>query len=166
MRNARRQTKRWTPQQDGFLRIFYRSYETPWVALILDRSCAQITARASKLRLKKGSRRLWKGRRGPHDAFPRFLRGEVPGATFRRGLQVCIRTNEGVLHVQRACPFRRVFSEPDYPSPPKSEYRCSLVGIPCSPWEPGTPDAEYPNHPPLKCPLDQRQIVVTLEDLQ
>lgn len=69
-RSARTTINRaWTKEEISFMKKFYTKFETAWCARQLGRSTNSILHKAFELSLKKANPSVWKGNRGPANAF-------------------------------------------------------------------------------------------------
>ena len=72
-RPARRKaTRPWSPSECAFMRKYYRSHETKWVARQMGRTVYSVRYKAVDLNIKKSKPSVWKGNKGPKTAFKRF----------------------------------------------------------------------------------------------
>lgn len=71
-RAAHKVNRQWTRQEISFMRKYYRKFETAWCARQLRRSVYSIRYKAVDLSLKKANPSVWKGNKGPSNAFKSF----------------------------------------------------------------------------------------------
>lgn len=83
-RFATRNAKPWTKEEIAFMRKFYRTYETAWIARQLGRSVYSVRYKAVDLNIKKASPSVWRGNRGASNAFRRFAPNRTSGTPRRR----------------------------------------------------------------------------------
>ncbi len=66
---GRKASRQWTRQEISFMRKWYRRYETSWVARQLGRTVYSIRYKAVDLQIRKANPSVWKGQKGPANAF-------------------------------------------------------------------------------------------------
>ena len=71
-RAATKVNRQWTKQEISFMRKYYRKFETAWCARQLRRSVYSVRYKAVDLSLKKANPSVWKGNKGPSNAFKSF----------------------------------------------------------------------------------------------
>ena len=59
----------WTREEIAFMRAWYRRHETSWVARQLGRTVYSVRYKAVDLGIRKANPSVWKGQRGPVNAF-------------------------------------------------------------------------------------------------
>ena len=82
-RTARKVSRPWSREEMAFMRKYYRRYETAWVARQLGRTVYSVRYKAVDLSLKKASPSVWRGNRGPANAFKKAY-GSTTRKTTRR----------------------------------------------------------------------------------
>ena len=65
--------REWTPVEVRFLRRHYRNYETRWLARQLRRTVNAVQLKARSISLCKAHSTVWRGNRGPRNAFKEFV---------------------------------------------------------------------------------------------
>lgn len=65
--------REWTPWETRFLRKYYRNYETRWLARQLGRTVNAVQQKGRSLSLCKAHPTVWRGNRGPWNAFKEFV---------------------------------------------------------------------------------------------
>ncbi|MFQ5452935.1 MAG: hypothetical protein ACE5D6_01960 [Candidatus Zixiibacteriota bacterium] len=85
-RSSRKVSCPWTKEEISFMRKYYRRFETAWVARQLGRTVYSIRYKAVDLCIRKASPSVWKGNRGPVNAFkkPRTVGKTTRTATRRK----------------------------------------------------------------------------------
>ncbi|HOP05886.1 MAG TPA: hypothetical protein PLF13_01205 [candidate division Zixibacteria bacterium] len=68
-RKTRRVARPWTREEIAFMRKYYRKYETTWCARQLGRTVYSVRYKAVDLNIQKASPSVWRGNRGPANAF-------------------------------------------------------------------------------------------------
>ncbi len=68
-RTVRKVARPWTREEMSFMRKYYRRYETAWCARQLGRTVYSVRYKAVDLSLKKASPSVWRGNKGPANAF-------------------------------------------------------------------------------------------------
>ena len=68
-KTSRRVARPWSRQEIVFMRKFYKKFETAWVARQLGRTIYSIRYKAVDLNIKKSSPTVWRGNKGPANAF-------------------------------------------------------------------------------------------------
>ena len=68
-RKTRRVARPWTREEIAFMRKYYRKYETTWCARQLGRTVYSVRYKAVDLNIQKASPSVWRGNRGPVNAF-------------------------------------------------------------------------------------------------
>jgi len=66
---GRKYARQWTREEIAFMRKFYRTYETTWIARQLGRTVYSVRYKAVDLHLKKANPSVWRGNRGQANAF-------------------------------------------------------------------------------------------------
>lgn len=66
---TRKVARPWTREEMAFMRKWYRRYETAWVARQLGRTVYSVRYKAVDLNLKKANPSVWRGNKGPSNAF-------------------------------------------------------------------------------------------------
>ncbi len=66
--------REWTLVEVRFLRKHYRNYETRWLARQLGRTVPAVQRKARSLSLCKAHPTVWRGNRGPRNAFKEFVK--------------------------------------------------------------------------------------------
>lgn len=66
---SRKISRPWSREEIAFMRKFYRSYETAWVARQLGRTVYSVRYKAVDLHIRKASPSIWKGNVGSPNAF-------------------------------------------------------------------------------------------------
>ena len=69
VRRSRKACRPWTREEISFMRKWYRRYETSWVARQLGRTVYSVRYKAVDLRIRKANPSVWKGQKGPANAF-------------------------------------------------------------------------------------------------
>ncbi len=85
---SRKVSRPWTRAEMSFMRKYYRKFETAWCARQLGRTVYSVRYKAVDLSLKKASPSVWRGNKGPANAFKAFGKSTRPTArkaTARRG---------------------------------------------------------------------------------
>lgn len=59
----------WSRQEIAFMRKFYKKFETAWVARQLGRTVYSVRYKAVDLSIKKANPTVWRGNKGPANAF-------------------------------------------------------------------------------------------------
>lgn len=84
MRNAAHKASRpWTTGECSFMRKYYRKFETAWCARQLGRTVYSVRYKAVDLSIKKASPSIWKGNKGPTNAFRSFGKSTTRKVTRR-----------------------------------------------------------------------------------
>ncbi len=65
----------WSREEVAFMRKFYRTYETSWIARQLGRSVYSVRYKAVDLNIKKANPSVWRGNTGNTNAFRQFAPG-------------------------------------------------------------------------------------------
>jgi len=68
-RSASKVNRPWTREEVAFMRKYYRKFETAWCARQLGRSVYSVRYKAVDLSIKKASPSVWRGNKGPQNAF-------------------------------------------------------------------------------------------------
>ena len=68
-RTTRKVSRPWTREEVSFMRKYYRRFETAWCARQLGRTVYSIRYKAVDLHIKKANPSVWKGNKGPANAF-------------------------------------------------------------------------------------------------
>jgi len=68
-RKATRVARPWTREEIAFMRKYYRKFETTWIARQLRRTVYSVRYKAVDLNIQKASPSVWRGNRGPVNAF-------------------------------------------------------------------------------------------------
>ena len=66
---SRKACRPWSREEISFMRKWYRRYETSWVARQLGRTVYSIRYKAVDLQIRKANPSVWKGQKGPANAF-------------------------------------------------------------------------------------------------
>ncbi|KAA3631809.1 MAG: hypothetical protein DWP97_12240 [Calditrichaeota bacterium] len=82
-RVARKVSRPWSREEMSFMRKYYRRFETAWVARQLGRTVYSVRYKAVDLSLKKASPSVWRGNKGPANAFKKAY-GSTARKTTRR----------------------------------------------------------------------------------
>jgi len=69
VRRSRKCCRQWSREEIAFMRKWYRRYETAWVARQLGRSVYSVRYKAVDLNIRKAKPSIWKGQKGPINAF-------------------------------------------------------------------------------------------------
>jgi len=69
VRRTRKACRPWSREEVAFMRKWYRRYETAWVARQLGRSVYSVRYKAVDLSIRKANPSVWKGQKGPSNAF-------------------------------------------------------------------------------------------------
>lgn len=69
VRRSRKACRPWSREEVAFMRKWYRRYETSWVARQLGRSVYSVRYKAVDLAIRKAKPSIWKGQKGPSNAF-------------------------------------------------------------------------------------------------
>lgn len=69
VRRTRKACRQWSREEVAFMRKWYRRYETAWVARQLGRSVYSVRYKAVDLNIRKAKPSIWKGQKGPQNAF-------------------------------------------------------------------------------------------------
>lgn len=69
VRRTRKACRPWSREEVSFMRKWYRRYETAWVARQLGRSVYSVRYKAVDLSIRKANPSVWKGQKGPSNAF-------------------------------------------------------------------------------------------------
>ena len=83
-RTTFRNARPWTREEIAFMRKFYRTYETAWVARQLGRTVYSVRYKAVDLNIKKASPSVWRGNTGNKNAFYSFAPGHRRTGTTRK----------------------------------------------------------------------------------
>lgn len=111
-RTVRKVNRPWTREEIAFMRKYYRKFETAWCARQLGRSVYSVRYKAVDLSLKKANPSVWKGNKGPANAFKSFGGSRRPSrrvATPRRRTTRTrtYRANSRRRTARKAAPRRR-----------------------------------------------------------
>ncbi len=68
----RKVSRPWTRAEMSFMRKYYRRFETAWCARQLGRTVYSVRYKAVDLSLKKASPSVWRGNKGPSNAFKAY----------------------------------------------------------------------------------------------
>lgn len=71
-RSASKVNRPWTREEIAFMRKYYRKFETAWCARQLGRSVYSVRYKAVDLSIKKANPSVWRGNKGPANAFKSF----------------------------------------------------------------------------------------------
>lgn len=71
-RSASKVNRPWTREEVAFMRKYYRKFETAWCARQLGRSVYSVRYKAVDLNIKKANPSVWRGNKGPSNAFKSF----------------------------------------------------------------------------------------------
>ncbi len=69
---TRKVSRPWTRAEMSFMRKYYRKFETAWCARQLGRTVYSVRYKAVDLSLKKATPSVWRGNKGPSNAFKAF----------------------------------------------------------------------------------------------
>ena len=69
VRRSRKACRPWSREEIAFMRRWYRRYETSWVARQLGRTVYSVRYKAVDLKIRKANPSVWKGQKGPKNAF-------------------------------------------------------------------------------------------------
>lgn len=70
-RRAGKIQRQWSREEVAFMRKFYRTHETTWIARQLGRSVYSVRYKAVDLNIKKSRPSVWRGNKGAANAFPK-----------------------------------------------------------------------------------------------
>ncbi len=76
--SPRKVSRPWTRAEMSFMRKYYRRYETAWCARQLGRTVYSVRYKAVDLSLKKASPSVWRGNKGPSNAFKAYGKSTKP----------------------------------------------------------------------------------------
>ena len=76
--SPRKVSRPWTRAEMSFMRKYYRRYETAWCARQLGRTVYSVRYKAVDLSLKKASPSVWRGNKGPANAFKAYGKSTKP----------------------------------------------------------------------------------------
>lgn len=82
-RRAHKVSRPWTQEEIAFMRKYYRRFETAWCARQLRRTVYSVRYKAVDLNIKKANPSVWKGNRGPANAFSKGFGTPVRKTTRR-----------------------------------------------------------------------------------
>ncbi|HWR84260.1 MAG TPA: hypothetical protein VN285_13250 [Candidatus Deferrimicrobium sp.] len=68
---SRKNTRQWSKDEISFMRKYYRSYETAWIARQLGRTVYSVRYKAVDLNIRKANPSVWKGNTGSSKSFDR-----------------------------------------------------------------------------------------------
>jgi len=77
-RAPRKVARPWSREEMAFMRKYYRRFETAWCARQLGRTVYSVRYKAVDLNLKKASPSVWKGNKGPVNAFKAYGKPSRP----------------------------------------------------------------------------------------
>lgn len=77
---TRKVSRPWTRAEMSFMRKYYRKFETAWCARQLGRTVYSVRYKAVDLSLKKASPSVWRGNKGPANAYKAFGKSSKPTA--------------------------------------------------------------------------------------
>ncbi len=77
---TRKVSRPWTRAEMSFMRKYYRKFETAWCARQLGRTVYSVRYKAVDLSLKKASPSVWRGNKGPSNAFKAYGKSTRPTA--------------------------------------------------------------------------------------
>ena len=69
VRRCKKTSRPWTREESAFMRTWYRRHETSWVARQLGRTVYSVRYKAVDLKIRKANPSVWKGQKGPANAF-------------------------------------------------------------------------------------------------
>ena len=69
---TRKVARPWSREEMAFMRKYYRRFETAWCARQLGRTVYSVRYKAVDLSLKKASPSVWRGNKGPANAFKAY----------------------------------------------------------------------------------------------
>ncbi len=78
--STRKVSRPWTRAEMSFMRKYYRKFETAWCARQLGRTVYSVRYKAVDLSLKKASPSVWRGNKGPANAYKAFGKTSRPTA--------------------------------------------------------------------------------------
>ena len=73
-RRAGKIQRQWSREEIAFMRKFYRTHETSWIARQLGRSVYSVRYKAVDLNIKKSRPSVWKGNKGAKNAFAKVAK--------------------------------------------------------------------------------------------